>query len=207
MQAFARWTNLAETTFLFPPTMPGADYKVRIFTPAREMPFAGHPTLGSCMSWIRSGGVAKSTGTVRQQCAVGLIEIDVGTDVPAFVAPPTKIQPMAVDARRRITRQLRIPEAQIETAVHLDNGRVWQVFELESAEAVLSLDATRVRSPEFQAIGLIGRQADGSETDFEVRMLVPSSGMTEDPITGSLIAALAHWMHAEGRLDPETVIS
>lgn len=207
MQAFARWTNLAETTFLFRPTMPDADYKVRIFTPSREMPFAGHPTLGSCMSWLRSGGVPKSNGMVRQECAVGIIEIDVHTDVPAFVAPPTKIQPMAADERKRITAQLQIPEETIRAAVHLDNGPVWQVLELCTAVDVLNVDSARVRWPEFQAIGLIGKQPDGAETDLEVRMLAPSSGMSEDPITGSLNAALACWLQSEGRLHSETVIS
>ncbi|MGJ5620943.1 PhzF family phenazine biosynthesis protein [Sulfitobacter sp. MF3-043] len=207
MQAFAAWTNLAETTFLFPPTMSDADYKVRIFTPSQEMPFAGHPTLGSCMSWLRSGGVPKSAGIVRQECAVGIIEIDVITDVPAFVAPPTKILQMADDERSRITNQLQIPEELICAAVQLDNGPVWQVLELSSAQDVLNVDSAKVRWPEFQAIGLIGRQPDGAETDFEVRMLAPSSGMSEDPITGSLNAALACWLQTEGRLQPKTVIS
>lgn len=207
MQAFARWTNLAETTFLFAPTTPEADYKVRIFTPSSEMPFAGHPTLGSCMSWLRAGGSPRLNGLVRQECAIGLIDVDVSSDIPAFVAPPAKIQSMAGPERARITRQLNIPDDQICAAVRLENGSVWQVVELSSAAAVLDVDATRVRRPEFKSIGLIGKQSRDAGTDYEVRMLAPSSGMSEDPVTGSLNAALACWLQGQNRLGPETTIA
>lgn len=202
MQRFAAWTNLAETTFLLPPTDPAADYRVRIFTPAREMPFAGHPTLGSCASWLHCGGVPREPGRVRQQCGVGLVEIDVArAGELAFRAPPTEVRPMASAQRDAIVEALSIPRASIVRCAELRNGPTWQAFELASAETVLALDASRVRWPAFASIGLIGPHPPGSECDHEVRMLAPSSGMSEDPITGSLNAALACWQLAEGRLD------
>ncbi|MEQ1716834.1 MAG: PhzF family phenazine biosynthesis isomerase, partial [Hyphomicrobium sp.] len=108
MQDFAAWTNLAETTFLLAPTTSEADYKVRIFTPAREMLFAGHPTLGSCASWLTSGGRPKTPGVVKQECGVGIVAIDVSGAVPAFAAPPTKIAPMAPEKLHAITTALGI---------------------------------------------------------------------------------------------------
>ena len=200
LKQFAAWTNLAETTFLYAPTAPEADYKVRIMTPTREMLFAGHPTLGSCAAWLHSGGVPKQPGVVRQECGVGIIDIDIAQDVPAFAAPPTKIEPMSPGNFESIVDVLEIPPEAILHSAQLNNGPVWQAFHLASAEAVLALDSSRVRWPTFKALGFIGKHPVGSECDYEVRMLAPSSGMSEDPITGSLQAALAHWMRADGRL-------
>ena len=201
MQQFAAWTNLAETTFLLVPDDPVADYKVRIFTPMREMPFAGHPTLGSCAAWIHSGGVAKEATVVRQQCAVGIIEIDTSNkDILAFTAPPTTIEAMSESNFEAIVNTLEIPRDAILQTAQLNNGPLWQVFHLASSAAVLALDSSRVRWPAFNSIGFIGAHPAGADSDYEVRMLAPSSGMSEDPITGSLNAALAHWMHADGRL-------
>lgn len=201
MQRFAAWTNLAETTFLLPPTDPAADYRVRIFTPAREMPFAGHPTLGSCASWLHCGGVPREPGLVRQECGVGLVEVDVArAGELAFRAPPTEVRAMAPAVRDAIVDALSIPPASIVRCAELCNGPVWQAFELASADVVLSLDSSRVRWPAFGSIGLVGAHPPGGECDHEVRMLAPSSGMSEDPITGSLNAALACWQLAEGRL-------
>ncbi|MDA7948507.1 MAG: PhzF family phenazine biosynthesis protein [Hyphomicrobiaceae bacterium] len=207
MQDFAAWTNLAETTFLQTPTDSTADYKVKIFTPAREMPFAGHPTLGSCAAWLRSGGVPKNAGVVRQECGVGIVDIDISGTVPAFVAPPTTIGPLPEDSRQSIMSALEIDPASVVRTAALNNGPDWQVLELKSAADVLAVDSSKVRWPEFKPIGLIGAHPEGSECRYEVRMLAPSSGMSEDPITGSLNAALACWMHEEGRLTEEIVIA
>ncbi|MEM7403648.1 MAG: PhzF family phenazine biosynthesis protein [Pseudomonadota bacterium] len=207
LQRFAAWTNLAETTFLYPPDDPAADYRVRIMTPSREMLFAGHPTLGSCAAWLHTGGVPKEAGVVRQECGVGIVEIDVTQARPAFVAPPTTVRPMAPETRRAIIERLEIsPDAIVDTA-ELDNGPVWQAFHLRSADAVLALDGRRVRWPDFKALGFIGPHPDGTPHDYEVRMLAPSSGMLEDPITGSLNAALACWMQDDGRLRGEVQIA
>ena len=203
MRRFAAWTNLAETTFLLPPTEPTADYKVRIWTPSREMLFAGHPTLGSCAAWLHTAGVPKEAGVVRQECGVGIVDIDITRNPPAFAAPPTSIAPMADESLAQITQALNLAEDRIVQCAELNNGPVWQAFHLASAADVLAIDASRVRWPTFKAIGLIGAHPTGGECDYEVRMLAPSSGMSEDPITGSLNAALAHWMHGDGRLtDP-----
>jgi PhzF family phenazine biosynthesis protein len=200
LRTFAAWTNLAETTFLLPPQDPSADYKVRIMTPSREMLFAGHPTLGSCAAWLHTGGVPKNPNVVRQECGVGIVEIDISAEPPAFVAPPTQIRPIATAALESIITTLEIPPETVLHSAELENGPVWQALHLDSAAQVLALDSARVRWPAFKAIGLIGAHSDGAECDYEVRMLAPSSGMSEDPITGSLNAALAHWMYADGRL-------
>ena len=201
MQKFAAWTNLAETTFLLPPKDLSADYRVRIFTPAREMLFAGHPTLGSCATWLHCGGQPKNHGLVRQECGVGIVEVDISQpDTLAFAAPPTTIQEMSAQKREAIIAALSIPRAAIRHTAELCNGPTWQFFELDTAEQVLALDASKVRWPDFLGIGFIAPHPTGSECDYEVRMLAPSSGMSEDPITGSLNAAIAKWLQAEGRL-------
>lgn len=207
MQAFAAWTNLAETTFLTKPAAPGADYAVRIFTPGREMPFAGHPTLGSCVAWLHCGGVPAQPGVVRQECAIGVVDIDITGDVPAFVAPPTAVAPLPDADRARLIAALGLDPAQVVRAAQLDNGPLWQVLELASAADVLAIDAARVAWPEFVALGVVGPYPDGAAADFEVRNLAPSSGMSEDPITGSLNAAIVQWMHEEGRLTRDLVMS
>lgn len=207
MQTFAAWTNLAETTFLLPPTDPCADYRVRIFTTTREMLFAGHPTLGSCASWLHCGGKPKQPGLVRQQCGVGIVEIDQSGNTPAFIAPPTDIQPLPQGDIDSLSTALKIPPQAIIRTARLDNGPVWQAFELASAADVLKVDSSLVNWPEHKAVGLIGPHQPDNECDYEVRMLAPSSGMSEDPITGSLNSALAHWFVSNDKLDRELLIS
>ena len=207
MQTVAAWTNLAETTFLFPPEHPDADYKVRIFTPSREMLFAGHPTLGSCFSWLHTGGKPKTPGVVKQECGVGIVEIDISSNPPAFVAPPTSIAPLPDENLQTIIKALDINPAHVVNSKLLVNGPTWHVLELQTAEQVLAVDSSCVRWPEFNSIGVIGKHHDGAECDYEVRMLAPSSDMSEDPITGSLNAALAIWLKLEGRLDKELLIA
>lgn len=201
MQDFARWTNLAETSFIFPPTVDGADYKVRIYTPQRELPFAGHPTLGSCAAWLHAGGQPTTSNRVRQECGVGVVDVDVSQPGEfSFKAPPTAIQPLGNEALVAICTALEIPPQAVVNSAHLNNGPAWQALELESAEAVLAVDSSRVRWPAFNPIGLIGPHLDATNADYEVRMLAPSSNMSEDPITGSLNAALAHWLQAQERM-------
>lgn len=206
MQTFAAWTNLAETTFLLPPTHPDADYRVRIFTTTREMLFAGHPTLGSCASWLRTGGTPQLPGLVRQECGVGLVDIDISGERPAFVAPPTAIEQLPGSDEQRIVQALGLSPASVVNTARLDNGPVWQVLELASADDVLKADSLGVSWPEYKAVGLIGAHAPESECDYEVRMLAPSSGMSEDPITGSLNAAIAHWLQQQQRLTEPLLI-
>ncbi len=201
MQRFAAWTNLAETTFLLPPSDPSADYRVRIFTPAREMLFAGHPTLGSCAAWLHCGGVPRTPGLVRQECGVGIVEVDISRPpMLSFAAPATTIRQMDPAHRDDIIRVLNVPPDAIVNTAELCNGPTWQFFELRDAQQVLSLDSAKVRWPAYKSIGFFAPHAPGSECDFEVRMLAPSSGMSEDPITGSLNAAIARWLVSNDRL-------
>jgi PhzF family phenazine biosynthesis protein len=208
MQRFAAWTNLAETTFLLPPNDSTADYRVRIFTPVREMLFAGHPTLGSCKSWLHAGGTPKASGIVRQECGVGIVEIDISqTPNLAFEAPPTTIKEMDPKHRMEILRTLEIHANAVVNSAELCNGPTWQFFELKSAADVLAVDSSKVRWPTFKAIGLFAPHACGQECNYEVRMLAPSSGMSEDPITGSLNGAIAKWMQQCGRLEKPYLVA
>ena len=207
MQAFAAWTNLAETTFLLPPTDPQADYKLKIFTTVREMLFAGHPTLGSCAAWLHAGGQPKNSKLIKQECGIGIVDIDMTASPPAFVAPKTSIEPIDSHHLDEIIRVLEINPNSIVQTAQLNNGPVWQVIELETAQDVLNVNASAVRWPEFKSIGLIASHSANNECDYEVRMLAPSSGMSEDPITGSLNSALAVWLHAQGRLENEIVVA
>jgi len=201
MQRLAAWTNLAETTFILPPLDARADYRLRIFSPVREMLFAGHPTLGSCAAWLHCGGKPKLAANVRQECGIGIVEIDISNPaLPAFTAPPTRIRPMSDENLKAICGELEIPSEKILHTAELDNGPVFQVMQLDSAESVLALDSSRVRWPVFKSVCFLGAHPPGAECQYEVRLLAPSSGMSEDPITGSLNSALAHWMQAEGRL-------
>ena len=198
MQRFATWTNLAETTFLFPPEDAKADYRVRIFTTTRELPFAGHPTLGSCMSWLAAGGRPATPGRVIQDCGVGLVEIDIGGGMPAFVAPATKIEDLSEAFVAELREALSLPREAVKRSARLDNGPLWAALELDSAARVLAVRPTRLPYPDYVGIGLIAAHPPGAAADFEVRMLEPPSGQIEDPITGSLNAALAHWLYGLG---------
>ncbi len=201
MRRFASWTQLAETTFLLPPADPAADYALRIFTTTRELPFAGHPTLGSCMAWLHAGGRPKEAGLVRQECGVGIVEVDVSSARPAFKAPATRIEPLPAERLESAARALRIDPADIRASALLTNGPVWEFLELRDADAVLAADAAGASFPEERAIGLLGAHAPGGEADVEVRMVDIWHGVKEDPITGSLNAAIACWLKGEGRLD------
>ena len=197
MQRFAAWTNLAETTFILPPDSPEADYTIRIFAPRIEMPFAGHPTLGSAHAWRTAGGVPKRDGVIVQSCKIGLVEIDISGDVPAFAAPATKIAPLPEPDLDDITSALGLPNSAIKASAILDNGPVWKLVELADAKAVLDIDATKV----------IGTYPEDHPYAYETRNISPSSGMIEDPITGSMNAAIAHWLAQRERLNAPLVIS
>lgn len=207
MLAFAQWTGQAETTFLVAPEDPAADYRVRIFSATREMPFAGHPTLGSAMAWLHGGGVPRQPERVVQECAIGLVEIDLSGVAPAFVAPKTAQQEMDAAERARICAALGIDPAEVRASVTLDNGVLRHLLELQDAAAVLALDATAVSLPAFQGVSVLGRHPAGAEADYEVRNLCPASLMPEDAVTGSLIAAVGLWLQRAGRLGQGVVIA
>lgn len=199
MADFARWTNLSETTFLLPPTDPAADYRVRIFTPGGELPFAGHPTLGSAHAFLASGGDVKKPGEVVQQCAIGLVRVKREGARLAFAAPPLQRSGPVDDAalRAQALAALRIAPLALLDLVWVDNGPGWMAARLPDAAAVLAL------RPDFVAmqglkLGVVGAHAAGSECQFEVRAFVPDLGVPEDPVTGSLNAGLALWLQAAG---------
>ncbi len=206
MQAFARWTNLSETTFLLPPTDPAADYHVRIFTPHRELPFAGHPTLGSCHAWLEAGGAPKAEGEVVQQCAVGLIRIRRSGERLAFAAPPClRTGPLEDEVLAQITRALSLTHADILGHQWVDNGPGWSAVRLASANAVLAL------SPDWAALnglklGVVGPHAAGHDAQFEVRALIGEGAGYEDPVTGSLNASLGQWLIGSG-VAPEAYVA
>lgn len=198
MQAFTDWTNLSEATFLLPPTDPGADYRVRIFCPGRELPFAGHPTLGSCHAWLAAGGVPAGDDVV-QECGLGLIRIRRSSGRLAFLAPPLlRSGPLDEPDVARIAAGLGLAREDIVDHQWCDNGPNWQAVLLRDSDLVLSL------TPDPQALaGLdVGAVAPSGDAgiDFEVRAFFPgNAGLTEDPVTGSLNAALAQWLIGAGR--------
>jgi len=197
MQRFAKWTNLSETTFLLPPTDPGADYRVRIFTPASELPFAGHPTLGSAHAWLAHGGVPQHDDQVVQQCGVGLVTVRRGVDGLAFGAPALlKGGPADEATVREAADSLRVARDAIIAAEWVDNGPGWLGLLFRSAEEVLAIKP----GPMQLSIGVAGPHAPGSPFAYEVRAFYSANGTTfEDPVTGSLNASLAQWLIGSGR--------
>jgi PhzF family phenazine biosynthesis protein len=197
LQTFARWTNLSETTFVLPPTQAEADYRVRIFTPECELPFAGHPTLGTCHAWLESGGVGQREDEIVQECPAGLIRIRRGPHGLAFAAPPlVRSGGVDEDLVEHIADLLGISRQEIVDSQWVDNGPGWVGVLLRDAEAVLALRPANVDLD----LGVVGPYPDGHDPAFEVRAFVPATGATaEDPVTGSLNASLAGWLLATGR--------
>ena len=196
MAALARWTNLSETTFLLPPTDPGADYQVRIFTPTSELPFAGHPTLGSCHAWLEAGGKPRNPAMVVQQCGVGLVRVRRDGSRLEFAAPPLRRSgPLEPDVLAKIARALELAPADIVHHQWVDNGPGWCAIMLGSARQVLSL------APDWAALaplklGVVGLHEAPHDAAFEVRAFTGRG--TEDPVTGSLNASLAQWLMGAG---------
>jgi PhzF family phenazine biosynthesis protein len=197
MQQFANWMNLSETTFVLPPSSAQADYRVRIFTPAAELPFAGHPTLGTCHAWLESGGQPASPGQCVQECGAGLIQIRRTDAGLAFAAPPLlRSGPVEESLAQRVAEQLRIDRAGLVDLTWADNGPGWVAVLLASADEVLALRPGVVDLD----IGVAGPYPPGGPAAFEVRAFFPVAGTTvEDPVTGSLNAALAGWLLGTGR--------
>ena len=205
MQRFAHWMNLSETTFVFPPSDAGADYQVRIFTPVAELPFAGHPTLGTCHAWLAAGRAPRQAGTIVQECGAGLVTLRQTENGLAFAAPPLlRDGPVDEELLGRIASILRIDRAGIVDASWADNGPGWVAVLLTSAEEVL---VVRPGVTDLD-LGLVGPYPPGSPQAFEVRAFFPKDGATtEDPVTGSLNAALAPWLLRTGRVRAPYVVS
>jgi PhzF family phenazine biosynthesis protein len=207
MAEFARWTNLSETTFLLAPAHPQADYRVRIFTPGGELPFAGHPTLGSCHAWLAAGGVARNASLIVQECGIGNVAVRRDGERLAFAAPPLRRSgPVDAATRARVVVALRIDPSDARDLQWIDNGPGWIGVLLRDAQAVLAL------RPDFGAmaelkIGAVGPYPDGAECAFEVRAFVPALAVPEDPVTGSLNAGLALWLIDAGLAGASYVVS
>jgi PhzF family phenazine biosynthesis protein len=208
MQLFARWTNLSETSFVLAPRASGADYQVRIFTPARELPFAGHPTLGTCHAWLEAGGRPADPGAIVQECEAGLITVrrvpggDAGL---AFAAPPqVRSGRVEEEVAERVARTLDLARSDIVDIAWADNGPGWVAVLLASAEAVLAIRRPAVLDLD---IGVAGPYPDGSPEAIEVRAFSPKITSIEDPVTGSLNASLGQWLLAGGRVAAPYVAS
>jgi PhzF family phenazine biosynthesis protein len=229
LQRFAGWTNLSETTFVLPPMDAAADYRVRIFTPGGELPFAGHPTLGTCHAWLQAGGKARDPAFVVQECAVGLVRIrrDSTDGQLAFAAPPLKRSAPEPEALASIVAALGLKAEQVRAAQLLDNGPVWLGLLLDNVETVMELTpdhgalerlkakvgaaAIHARPGSTPLIGRVNREAQAFASaspgkdkvllpDLEVRAFAAGVGIPEDPVTGSLNASLAQWLMADGYL-------
>ena len=193
LAAVASWTNLSETTFLLPPTTDEADYRLRIFTPSSELPFAGHPTIGSAHAWLEAGGSPRSAEHVVQECGAGLVRLRRTSGRLAFAAPPLlRSGPVSDVDRAAVLGPLGLSDDEVLDMSWVDNGPGWVGVLLRDADAVLAVE------PEFTAlrhdVGLVGVRS-GGDTACEVRGLCPAgSGITEDPVTGSLNAGLAQWL-------------
>jgi PhzF family phenazine biosynthesis protein len=199
MRRFARWTNLSETTFVLPPTDDGADYRVRIFTPVLELPFAGHPTLGTCHAWLEAGGDPLDPGEVIQECGAGLVRIRRGEEGLAFAAPHlVRSGPASEEEAARATVALGLDPAEVLAVEWVDNGPGWIAVLVESAERVLELQP----GPLDFDLGVVGFHREGTDVAIELRAFAPLGGgaWVEDPVTGSLNASVAQWLLGNGRL-------
>jgi PhzF family phenazine biosynthesis protein len=207
MERFTRWTNLSEATFVLPPTAPDADYRVRIFTTASEteartgsaseLPFAGHPTLGTCHAWLSASGSSKQNDLIVQECGAGLVPVRRDGEGLAFAAPPLiRSGPVEEKVIEKIAAMLRIDRSKIVDAAWADNGPGWVAVLLPSATDVLELEPGFINLD----LGVVGPYPEGAPQAFEVRAFFPKNGATaEDPVTGSLNASLAQWLLASGR--------
>jgi len=206
MATFAQWTNLSETTFLLPPTDAGADYRVRIFTPGGELPFAGHPTLGACHAWLAAGGQPGDPDVIVQQCGVGLVHVRRDGARLAFAAPPLRRSgPIDEATLQQIARALGVVRDDLRHHQWVDNGPGWCAVMLRSAAQVLTLRPDFVAMGDLK-LGVVGAQEPGHDAMFELRAFVPSLGVKEDPVTGSLNAGVAQWLMGAG-LAPSSYVA
>ena len=209
MHRFAKWADLSESSFLLTPTNPEADYRVRIFTVPKELPFAGHPTLGSCQAWLNAGGRPKTPGRIIQECGAGLIELRQNGDELAFAAPTvTRSGPVDEDYVRELATLLQLDRDEIVDAQWGDNGPGWVILLLKDAARVLTVE--RPAGPTMHLdVGLVGPYPAGSECAFEVRAFFAdgTGAVVEDPVTGSLNASVAQWLIATNRAEAPYVVS
>lgn len=207
LHRIARWTNLSETTFVLPPEHADADYRLRIFTPEGELPFAGHPTLGSARAWLEHGGVPKRDGRIIQECGAGLIEVRQDAELLSFAAPAcVRSGPIEPEYLERIIAAFGVHPDRVVGHQWVDNGPGWAALELASAADVLALEPDFSLIPDA-SIGAIGAYDLGEPHAFEIRAFVPGVGVPEDPVTGSLNASVAQWLTGSGRAPSSFTVS
>ncbi|MET8976341.1 PhzF family phenazine biosynthesis protein [Streptomyces sp. NPDC004539] len=198
MRRVARWTNLSETTFVLPPEDPRADYRLRIFTPAGELPFAGHPTLGSAHAWLEHGGVPRTEGRVVQECGAGLVTLRRDDGLLSFAAPPTlRSGALEEEYLERLVTAFGITRDRVVAHQWVDNGPGWAVLRLATAQEVLALEPDLSQIPTAM-VGAVGAHPPGSEHAFELRAFAPAAGVAEDPVCGSLNASVGQWLTGTG---------
>ncbi len=231
MQSFAAWTQLSETTFVLPPTPEGlaggADYRVRIFTPGAELPFAGHPTLGTAHAWLKAGHTPRQAGVLVQECGVGLVSLQQLGERWAFAAPPLQRSDISAEDLAPVLTALGLGASEVMAAQNLNNGPHWLGLLVDSVDTVLALNpdhaalkklgtkvgvAAKRQAPSGGLIRRANREARAftasntrianDPTDLEVRAFAAPVGVAEDPVTGSLNASLAQWLMAEGHMPP-----
>jgi PhzF family phenazine biosynthesis protein len=203
MQHFAAWTNLSETTFLLPPEDDAADYRVRIFTPGGELPFAGHPTLGSCHAWLEAGGKPRGREYIVQQCKQGLVKLRREGARLAFAAPSLARSAPSPAVLAQVATALGLKASQVITAQTLDNGPVWLSLLLDSPQTVLNISANHLQLKTLgHKVGVAAayREAAAGAPQLEVRAFAAPVGINEDPVTGSLNASLAQWLIEDGHM-------
>ena len=207
LQRFACWTNLSETTFVLPPTRSDCDYRVRIFTPGGELPFAGHPTLGTCHSWLAAGGKARNPRCVVQECGAGPVRIRNTGGRLAFAAPECRRSAPSPSQLAQVARALGLAPQQISVAQLLDNGPVWLGLVVDSRSTVLALEPDHARLKQLGVkVGVAHVPADATAEMLTVRAFAAPIGVTEDPVTGSLNASLAQWLIGDG-LTPASYVA
>jgi len=198
MQRIATWTNLSETTFVLSPTDEAADYRLRIFTPAGELPFAGHPTLGSARAWLENGGVPNAVGAIVQECGAGLVRLRHDGDLLSFAAPPTvRTGPLEDEYLSRVVHAFGLDPARVVGHQWVDNGPGWAVIQLATAEEVLALSPDFTELPDAM-VGAVGAYPEGSPHAFELRSFAPRVNVFEDPVCGSMNASVAQWLTGAG---------
>jgi PhzF family phenazine biosynthesis protein len=209
MQRITRWLNLSETAFLLKPTVAEADYRVRIFTLQRELPFAGHPTLGSCHAWLTEGGVPRHAAEIVQECGAGLIRIGVDKGALSFAAPPVvRSGPVDAALASEIAGFLGIEQTEMVDLRWADNGPGWVAVLLKSADAVRNLKPPKHFHRRLD-LGVVGPSASGDPVAFEIRAFFTDhlNGIIEDPVTGSLNASVAQWLIGTGRAQPPYLVA
>ncbi|RJT74401.1 PhzF family phenazine biosynthesis protein [Arthrobacter cheniae] len=207
MLQVAKWTNLSETTFVLPPTTDEADYRLRIFTPGGELPFAGHPTLGSAHAWIENGGTPRDESLIVQECEAGLVEVSHRDGVFSFAAPPLRRSgDLEGDFLNDVVAAFGITHDQVLSHQWVDNGPGWAVLRLGTAQEVLDLDPDLSLIPTAM-VGAIGAYPEGSEHAFEMRTFAPGVGVAEDPVCGSMNASVGQWLTTSGAVTGDYKVS